>query len=131
MSLSKLIAFIFLLVFFASCSNAEQEALSTIEEQVAKINSKCPITVDSETRLDGVQLAQGPSLMYKYTLVKVQDITDTVEIKKLLWPGLLAGVRTNSAMAPLKEAGFTLCYRYQSAAKKYLFTVVIAPKDYK
>ncbi len=115
----------------AACSNAEKEAMSAVEEQVAKINAKCPVNVDSETRLDGVQLAQGPAIIYKYTLIKVQDITDTVEVKKLLWPGLLAGLRTNSAMAPLKEAGFTLSYRYQSAANKYLFTVVLAPKDYK
>lgn len=131
MQVNKIIQVFVVLLALSSCSSLDDQGLSTIEEQVKNINAKCPATIDSDTRLDKVELAEGPTLSYYYTLTKVKGLNDTIVFKQALWPGLLAGVRTNSAMQALKDAQFKIAYVYRSAENKYLCTVVIGPGDYK
>ena len=131
MQVNKIVLVLSVLLVLSSCSALEDQGLSTIEEQVKNINAKCPATIDSDTRLDKVELAEGPSLSYYYTLTKVRALNDTVAFKEALWPGLLAGVRTNSAMQALKEAQYKIVHVYRSVENKYLCLVVIGPGDYK
>jgi hypothetical protein len=131
MQVNKLIQVVFVLLALSSCNALEDQGLSTIEEQVKNINAKCPATIDSDTRLDKVELAEGPTLSYYYTLTKIRSLNDTIAFKQALWPGLLAGVRTNSAMQALKDAQYKIAHVYRSVENKYLCSVVIGPEDYK
>lgn len=128
--LSRTFFFFTLIVLFGACSNQETDVVQSLDEQIQTINSKCPVQIDSETRLDRVQLLQGPSLNYFYTLTKIKAVKDTLGFKNALWPGLLAGVRTDANMTPLKAANFSFVYTYRSAENKYLFSVSISPADY-
>jgi hypothetical protein len=131
MQVNKLIQVAIVLLVLSSCSALEDQGLSTLEEQVKNINAKCPATIDSDTRLDKVELSDGPTLSYYYTLTKVKGLNDTIAFKQALWPGLLGGVRTNSALKDLRDAQYTIVHAYRSSENKYLCSVVIEPGDYK
>lgn len=131
MQVNRIVQVLIVIMALSSCSALEDQGLSTIEEQVKAVNAKCPATIDSDTRLDKVELTVGPTLSYYYTLTKIKNVNDTTVFKQALWPGLLGGVRTNSALKDLKEAKYTIVHVYRSAENKYLCSVVIGPVDYK
>ena len=131
MQVNRIIQVLLVILALSSCSALEDQGLSTIEEQVKAVNEKCPATIDSDTRLEKVELTVGPTLSYYYTLTKVKDLNDTIAFKQALWPGLLGGLRTNSALKDLREAQYTIVHVYMSSENKYLCSVVIGPGDYK
>lgn len=116
---------------FASC--AEQEAAkigSDVDAMVTVINKKCPVMIDSETQLLGVQRLPDPALRYSFKLVHVAPGADTVAFRNALWPSLLANVKVDASFQALREQSYTFFYNYQDRNGKYLFTVPILPKEY-
>jgi len=122
------VCFLLLTACLTSCEPAPAEEKS-LEEIVRKINTKCPVMIDSETRLEYLRVLPG-GLQYTYRLVHLSEIKDTVAFKNLLWPGLLAAIRTDPDLKSMRDKSYTIVHRYESMEGKYLMAVRITPGDY-
>ncbi len=128
-------AFIFALFFFAglcftNCNGTASQEKS-IEQVVADINAKCPQMIDSETRIDGIEIKTDNALAYKYTLVNIAAASvDTAEFRKALWPGLLSLIRTNAQMKELRDRKTVFEYDYSDKEGRFIYSFKIYPRDY-
>lgn len=125
------IASVFILLLFAQCKSGEQNAkeLSAI---VDELNKKCPQVIDSETRLDGLELKQPNTLVYKFTLLNlnVQQL-DTHQFYLAMWPGLLSTIKVSKEMQELRDNKATIQYAYRDKAQQSVYVFTIHPEDYK
>jgi len=113
-----------------ACGPTAEEAQG-VEAIVNKINTRCPVMIDSETRLEYLRVLPDPGLQYSYRLVNLSDIKDTLAFKNLLLPGLLAAMRTDPDLQSMRDKSYTIIHRYESAEGRYLMSVRILPADYK
>lgn len=120
-----------ILLLSGSCTSPEVSYIEELRGIANQINLKCPQLIDSETRLDGIEVTDPNTLIYKYTLVhlKVADI-DTPVFKKALWPGLLSSVKISADMKKIRDNNTTLHYTYKDSTNQPVCTVIITPKDY-
>ena len=103
-----------------------------LKQIVADFNQKCPQTLDSETRIDGLEFKEPNTLTYKYTLLNLNVLTlDTHQFYIAMWPGLLSTIKVSAEMKKLRDNDATIEYDYRDKAGKPVYLFKIAPKDYK
>ncbi len=82
-------ALLLLSLCFARCSEpkaADSKAL----EVITLFNKKCPMMVDSETRIDAIEVKNTNTIIYKYTLVNINvEGVDTAAFNAALRPGII------------------------------------------
>lgn len=125
--------FVALLIFGStvSCRN-EVPYQEELYEIAVKINAKCPQMIDSETRLDGIEIKEPVTLVYKYTLVNLmRENVDTAAFRRALWPGLVSNIKISSDMKKLRDNETIVHYAYSDKSNKPILTVTITPNDYK
>ena len=87
--------------------------------------------LDSETRIDGVQLLGENTLQYNYTLVNLlSQNVDTAQFRRALWPGILGMIRVSSDMQKLRDQNATIQYHYRDKQGGPIYTFVIRPEHY-
>lgn len=87
--------------------------------------------VDSETRIDGIDVKEPATLVYKYTLINLPvENVDTSEFKKMLFPGLISMIRLSPDLKQLRENNTVFEYRYSDKSNKHIYTFKISSKDY-
>ncbi len=121
---------VLLLLVLQACEPAAPEKKS-VEEIVRKINTRCPVMIDSETRLEYLRVLPDPGIQYTYRLVHLSMVKDTMAFQKVLWPGLLAAFRTDPDLQSLREKSYTIVHRYEGMDGRYLMSVRIRPEDYR
>ena len=128
--LKTAIAILLATVLF-SCSDDELDYLTELHQIAQKVNSKCPQLLDSETRLDGIQIIEPNTIVYKHTLVhaQVQDV-DTHFFKKELWPGLLSDIKVSRDRQKLREHKSSVFFYYADKNNLPICTIKIEAKDY-
>lgn len=77
------------------------------------INSRAPITIDDQTRLNKALAGPGDLMTYFYSLttVSVADVNPTAVLEDIK-PKLLASLCSNADMQPVLQAGAKLVYVY-------------------
>jgi len=115
---------------FVSCSD-EAANMKELSRVAAEINEKCPQILDSETRIDGIEVKDPNTLVYKYTLVHVTEKVDTVQFYRALWPGIISNIKVSAEMKKLREHNTIIEYFYQDKNNKPIYTFKITPADYK
>jgi hypothetical protein len=122
-----------ILVLFLAISGCERRRETPeLNEVVENVNEHCPQLLDEDTRIDGVEVIEGETLRYNYTLVNLPPgKIDTAQFRRAMWPGLVAGIKVSHYMKTLKEQKVVFQYMYHDnkGGKAYLFT--IRPEDYK
>jgi hypothetical protein len=114
--------------FLLTCTDKKGQ---DIREIVAKINKKCPVRLDSETRLDSITLPGKKKIVYFYTLVNTSLAKlDTDQFQKDLRPGILSTIRLSPEMKQMREEGYTVVYQYTDGYHKPVSTIKIVPADY-
>lgn len=123
-------AFSLLAFLLAGCAQTA-ETNTYLDEVATEFNKKCPQIVDSETRIDGINVKPPSTLVYKYTLINLPvENVDTTEFKKMLLPGLVSMIRLSPDLKPLRENNTLFEYSYSDKANKHIYTFKISPKDY-
>lgn len=125
------ISLIFLvsLAFFA-CSGPN--VVDNLPSVVQTINEKCPKMIDSETRIDAVELRAVDTLVYYFTLVNFQrDKIDTAQFNRAMWPGIISNIKISPEMKSLRQAEVKFIYSYQDKEAKPICQFRILPVHYR
>jgi hypothetical protein len=88
-----------------------REFNATMQEASDTLNKKCPMMVDSMTRLDSTSIGPNRKFIYHYTLLGSTTF-DTDGLKEELTPVLIKGWQTNPSIKMYREYGVTLEYDY-------------------
>jgi hypothetical protein len=125
---------IFLIFFIFSfiLPGCKDSRSGELEKMISEVNQKCPKMLDPETRIDGIELRQPDTLVYKYTLVNlnVQNL-DTHRFRIEMWPGILSMVRLNPSMEKLRKDNIIIQYHYKDKAGKNASVFTVRSEDYR
>jgi len=130
--MKSLFTFCFLsAVIFAACSQpkvVDNKAL----EVVSRFNKKCPMMIDSETRIDAIEIKEPNTILYKYTLVNVNvESVDTILFNAALRPGIINTLKTNPDLKDLRDVKANFEYYYKDKKNKFIYSFIVTEKDYK
>lgn len=121
----------FILTLMAFSCGDDQMFVDDLRHIAEDVNKKCPRMVDSETRLDGLQIKEPNTLVYRYTLVNaVLTPADTHQFYLSMWPGLLSFIKVSKELEKLREHGTEIHYEYKDKSDKVFYTIKIKPEDY-
>jgi hypothetical protein len=114
-----------------ACSN-EPTYEEELQQIAIEVNAKCPQMIDSETRLDGIEIKGDNTIEYKYTLVNmVVSGPEAEQLGRALWPGIVSNTKVSADMKKLRDHNTTLIYSYNNKLNKPACSLTITPKDYK
>ena len=120
---------LFLSVVFIQCNTSEKIDINAIKV-VNKFNEKCPMMIDSETRMDGIDI-KGNSVVYKFTLINLLlENVDTSAFNKNLRPGIINSMKGNKDLDELKRINSVFEYYYKDRENKFIYSFKITPEDY-
>lgn len=98
---------------------------------VAQLNKHTPLTLDDETRLDGVS-GKNKVLTYEYTLVNYAKAElDLVILESNIAPVVTRGACAEASMKPLFDSGVSVHYHYKGKAGESLMKIKVAATDCK
>ena len=118
------------LTLFSGCELFQPEP--DLDDIVNDMNRKCPMMIDSETRLDKISVDDPSFLSYHYSLVNIEaSRVDTHQFRLAMWPGLLSTIRLSPEMQKLREEEVTIRYYYNDKNQEPISVFVFAPADYK
>ncbi len=122
------------LLFFVliSCTNKEAEHRKDLGRIADEVNEKCPHMLDSETRLDVIEVKDPNTLVYHYALIKLEKKNvDTAQFYRMLWPGIISTIKTSAEMKKLRENNTLIEYLYVDKVKDTIYTFRIGPGEYR
>jgi len=102
-------------------------------ELASKLNKEmCPMMLDMDTRADNAMALPNKTFLYNYTLVNFENgMIDTTEIKKIIEPNIINGIKTNPNMEYFRDNKVTMRYYYKDKNGNYLFSIIVTPEQYK
>lgn len=113
---------------------AESAAVTDqLQTAAAEINRQCPIQVDAGTRLDSAHAQSTTELQYFYTLtsmVRADMAMDVAQLEAQTKPMLVESVKTNPAMAEMRDHSVTMTYLYRDRTGEFVMRIPIGPADY-
>lgn len=104
---------------------------SALESEALKINSKTPIQIDEETRLDSAGVTGERSFDYYYTLIYKSDSVNKDTVTKYVKPLIVAKLKNNPEMNYFRENDITLNYHYFGYDSLPAVSIEIKPELYK
>lgn len=114
-------------------NNLNQETFSEFLAKTSiKINKRCPMVIDSDTRLDNTIVLSQNTLQYNYTWVNMEKSTTDIDyIEKNFAPIVIENVKTNPGLKMFRDRNVTLSYYYKDKNGKFVYLLKITPKMYK
>lgn len=111
---------------------AESAAVNDqLRNAVAEINRQCPMQVDAGTRLDSAHAVSRTELQYNYTLTALARAdVDVAQLEATTKPMLIESVRTNPAMADLRDHSIMMTYLYRDRNGEQVMRLSIGPTEY-
>ncbi len=120
----------FSLIVLSACEGIEQD-VAEMEDDIEKINKRCPVLIDSETQLDGIQLLDNNIIKYNYTLINVFVTNlDTHQFNLAMWPGILSTIRVSPEMQKFRDNKMSIQYFYRDRNHTPVYTFKVSPTDY-
>lgn len=120
-----------LFILILSSCNSQEGVDNKALKVVAQFNSKCPMMIDQETRMDGIEVKNGNTIVYKYTLINLFAAkVDTARFNSALRPGIINTIKTNAELNELKRIKSSFEYYYKDREGKFIYSFLITPEDY-
>ena len=112
-----------------SYSNIDFDAMLRITAE--KINERCPMMVDKNTRMDNVAALSNKTVLYNYTMINnlVDDFTDEY-FENEFGPILINQVKTNPGLSSWRENNVTFKYHYSDKDGVSIKQYTITPEMY-
>lgn len=126
----KNLCLLFFICIFAACET-QQVSSGELEKIASDFNQKGAQMIDSETRIDGIEIRNGNTIIYKYTLINLlTKNVDTLKFRNELRPGIISVVKISPEMKKLRDQSTEFEYAYQDKEGKFIYTFKIHPADY-
>jgi len=120
---------LFFSVVFIQCNTSEKidnKALMIVN----KFNERCPMMIDSETRMDGIDIKNN-NIIYKFTLINLLlENVDTSAFNRNLRSGIINSIKENKDLDELKRINSVFEYYYKDRENKFIYSFKINPEDY-
>ena len=88
--------------------------------------------IDSETRIDAIEIKNTNTIIYKYTLVNVKvENVDPIMFNAALRPGIINTLKINPDLKELRDVKASFEYYYKDKNNKFIYSFIVTPKDYK
>jgi hypothetical protein len=131
--LIAIVSFLLAWLIMKQFLNAPSSKIGKIMTAAAKkVNSSCPLMVDSETRLDHVSIVGDKAFRYHYTLVnKTSANTDVSGMKNYLEPLLVRNVKNNPNLSIYREHDVTIAYYYYFRNGDLAMKIEVTPEKYR
>lgn len=127
----KILCLFFLIFIFSACET-QQVSSGELEKIASDFNQKGARMIDSETRIDGIEIRNGNTIIYKYTLINLlTKNVDTLAFRNELRPGIISVIKISPEMQKLRDQNTEFEYAYQDKERKFIYTFKIHPADYK
>ena len=126
-----------LVLSIATLAGCTQTVDDLLKKTADEANKQCPMTVDSETRMDSVQAAEGKILQYNYTMVNYakSDLTaDQIsQLQGIIQQQAVSTIKASadSSVKALKALGVTFQFVYNGSDGVEMFHCSVTPDDYK
>ena len=87
--------------------------------------------IDSETRMDGIEIKDGNIIKYKYTLINLlSKNVDTAAFNLNLRKEIVKTIKTNTELNELKRINSNFEYYYKDRENNFIYSFMITPNDY-
>ena len=109
--------------------NSEIKEMLFLYDYPKKVNSKCPIKIDSFTRLDSVsynQLYKDFNLYYTY----IGFVEKGANIDSIQSATIIEGLKKDTILTPFKNIGVDFTYTYRDNNGKRISYLRITPEQY-
>lgn len=117
-------------LLFVNCSNSDSIDKKALKV-VSQFNDKCPMMIDSETRMDGIEIKDGNIIKYKYTLINLlSKNVDTAAFNLNLRKEIVKTIKTNTELNELKRINSNFEYYYKDRENNFIYSFMITPNDY-
>lgn len=114
-----------------ACSDRSEKYMENLSGIAESINSKCPRMLDSDTRLDGIEIKEPNTLVYRYTLIRLDaSLVDTGAFYRALWPGIISHIKISPEMKILRNEHTVIEYTYNDKSGKHIYTFRATPELY-
>lgn len=123
--------FVMISVYAVKHFKTKPSVASQMAAMASEFNKSCPMTVDSQTRLDNAFVASDNVFQYNYTLINL--IKEQIDLPTLYGakPEIINDVKTNPALKFFRENNITLRYSYKDKTGQFVALIEVAPTDYK
>jgi len=102
-----------------------------LRQTTSIINLRCPIILDSETRLDSSGTAPGKNIIYYYTLFnKGKSEINTDEARQILTQQLIQNIQASEEMRMMRLWRVTFDYIYFDKNRNKIIEIRITPDNY-
>lgn len=129
--MTRLLLFVVICVFFASCRESLEERAA--RETKARTETYCPLKKDEFTTLDSMTFDKvSHTFNYYYTLSSTADRQFSDQEKATYRQGILKELIDNTKETIYKEAEYSYHYIYRSHSRKdtILYEVILTSEDY-
>lgn len=111
---------------------AESSAIiNQLTNAAVEINRQTPMQIDAGTRLDSAHAASTTELQYFYTLTSVDRASvDAAKLEATTKPVLVQSIKTNPAMAELRDHSITMTYLYRDRSGQQVMRIEVGPAEY-
>jgi len=133
--ITQIIIFIvfFSIAFFGTRMLFSVNSVDTELKKVAEeINEKCPVLIDSDTRLDSVAAFEGKIIQYNYTLLPFDKSDKSLEIEAMKSKVKIQSQENYDAsveMADFRTKEVKMKYSYYDKNGKFLFDFEVLPSN--
>jgi hypothetical protein len=120
------------MAILTACKEHEAPAqLDPVEQFAAKINFKCPIMVDVDTRMDSVHILPDSTFQYNYTLVnRDKENIDIRGLTAYIGSQLMETVQHSSTMKFHRDQQLRMIFYYRDRNGDFVTQIIIEPEDY-
>lgn len=116
-----------LLVLFGPASVSRQ-----LDDFANSVNKRCPLVVDSITRLINCSAGNGDKLHLNYQITTVdKEEVDSVSMMINCREAMINSIKTDPSMAIFKQQNISLSASYYDKTGKYICGVTVLPSDLK
>lgn len=121
---------VFCIAFFGTQYFFKKDIGVELQKVSTELNAKCPMQVDSETRLDGTQFSKPKTIQYNYTILRLDAQNPTIDltpIEKAMRENAQKNLDSSDQMKLFRENDVTMKYNYKDKNGNLLFEFTINP----
>jgi hypothetical protein len=113
---------------FVKTSSPDEEVIKFAEE----MNSRCPVMVDLEIRLDEVKVLADQTLLFNHTFIyNVKDSLRVNDLKRFFEPMILNNIKKSPILNKYLDKNLTWIYSYNDKLGNFLFKLTYTPDRFK